>query len=222
MPIVYHQLDPANAGQPGYAVAMELARQTVAQFGAVRWVGVGIAGGSCCAALALQPAPGVGFPAGHDLAGFGPAPIAGGFPAPIYGAPLPFAIAYGNSQLAAGGLDVGPLGGHAERAALTAAAGSALYTLPGSNDAVLFVELTCCGGCQGWLNGGGGGVPNPYNGLINGVGATTLHVWWRWEYPGPGLPPGMGGVALVGGVPAMNAFHGAALPLQLADINANW
>jgi len=222
MPIQYFQVDPANAAQPGYNIAKELARQTVAQFGAVRWVGVGIAGGSCCAAVALAPAPGIGFPAVQQMAGFGPPPFGGGFPLPIYGGALPYAAAYGNSQLAAGGLALGPLGGHAERSALTAAAGAPLYVIPGTNDAVLFVELTPCGGCQAWLNGGGGGVANPYNGVINGVGATNLYVWWRWEYPGPGLPGGMGGQVVLGGVAAMNAWHALALPAQLADINANW
>ncbi|MEW5928985.1 MAG: hypothetical protein AB1941_16110 [Gemmatimonadota bacterium] len=207
MPVVAYQLVPANAGSPGYAVAKELARQTVAQFGAVRGLGVGIGGGSCCAAVALAPAGGAGFPAGAALNAFGPPPGA----LPLYGGALPYGIAYGNSQLAAGGLALGPLGGHAERAALTGAGGLALYTLPGTNHAVLFVELTPCGPCATWLGGGGGGVANPYNGVINGGGATTLNVWWRWVYPGDG------------GVPAMNAFHAMTVAAQLAQINgATW
>lgn len=207
MPIVLNQLVPANAGQPGYAVAKELARQTIAQFGAVRWVGVGIAGGSCCAALAINPNPGAGFPASQALLNFVPAAPPGTIAAPNFGGALPYGIVFGNSQLAAGGLALGPLGGHAERAALTAAAGMALYTLPGGNNAVLFVELTPCAPCQIWLNGAGGGVANPYNGVINGAGATTLNVWWRWVYPDDG------------GVAAMNAFHALGLAAQLAQVN---
>lgn len=216
MPIVYNQLVPANNGQPGYAEAKELARQTVAQFGAVRFAGAGIAGGSCCAAVALAPAGGALYPAVAALTAFGPPPMGpGGVPlpagVPLYGPVLLYGIAFGNSQLAAGGLDLGPLGGHAEQAALTGAGGNALYTLPGTN-AVMFVELTpCLPRCQPWLNGGGGGVANPYNGTINGAGLTTLNVWWRWVYPGGG------------GLAAMNAFHGQALAAQLADINgAGW
>lgn len=47
MSIVLHQLIPGNTANAGYGIAKELARQTVAQFGAVRGVGVGIGGGSC-------------------------------------------------------------------------------------------------------------------------------------------------------------------------------
>lgn len=206
MPIAYHQLVPANAGNVGYAVAKELARQTVAQFGAVRWVGVGIAGGSCCAALAVAPNGVAGYPAAAAVAGFGPAPAPGGIAPAIYGAALPYGIVYGNSQLAPGGLALGPLGGHAERASLTAANGIPLYMVA-ANNAVLFVELMPCGPCQAWLNGGGGGVVNPYNGVINGGGPTTLNVWWRWQYPGDG------------GVIAMNTFHALTLAGQLLLIN---
>lgn len=85
MPIVMNQLIPANAGQPGYAVAKELARQTIAQFGAVRWLGVGIAGGSCCAALAVNPNPVAGFPASQALINFIPAAPPGVFAVPNFG-----------------------------------------------------------------------------------------------------------------------------------------
>jgi hypothetical protein len=212
MPIVYHQLTPANAAVVGYAVAKELARQVVAHFEAVRGLGVGIANGSCCAALSVVPAAGAGFGAAQPLVGFGPAPGV----LPAWGAPaLPYAIVFGNSQIAAGGLAAGAIGGHAERAALTAAvggagaAGLALYH-PIANQGVLFVELMACVPCQTWLNGGGGGVANPYNGVINGAGLTTLNVWWKWPYPG------------AGGVAAMNAFHAQNATLQLADVNATW
>lgn len=219
MPIVFNQLVPANNGQPGYAEAKELARQTLAFYGQVAGLGVGIAGGSCRAAVAVVPAP-PAFPAGQAIAGFG-APPPGGLPAPIPGAALPYSIAFGNSQLAMGGLAPGPLGGHAERAALTAAAGQVLYTIGGGNQAVMFVELTPCGPCQAWLNGGGGGVANPFNGVINGFGPTTLNVWWRWEYPGPGLPVGMGGVAVLGGLNQMDMWHTLQWVMQgqLADVN---
>lgn len=213
MPIVYNQLIPGNVGLAGYAVAKELARQTVAQFGAVRGVGVGIGNGSCCAAVAMAlPHPPAPPPFPHASAVTGYAPLAPGavYPLPTFGAALPYGAAFGNSQLAAGGLALGPLGGHAERAALTAAGGNPLYTLPGGNNAVLFVELAPCAPCQAWLNGGGDGVVNPYNGMINGAGAITLNVWFRWPYPGGG------------GVAAMTAFHALPLPAQLADINANW
>lgn len=222
MPIVYNQLIPANNGQVGYAVAKELARQQVAQFGAVRGAGVGVGPGSCCAALAVAPNAGVGFAAANSLAGFAVAAV-GAVPPALWGGALAYSVVYGNSQMAAGGLVMGVVGGHAERAALTAAgnAGLNLYMVA-LNQAVLFVELEPCGGCQNWLNGGGGGVANPFNGVINGAGAVTLNVWYRWSYPGPPALPAIGG----GGVPlamtgaaAMNAFHGMALPAELAQIN---
>ncbi len=223
MPLVYNQLLPANAGQPGYAEAKELARQTLAFYGQVAGMGVGIGGGSCRAALAVAPAA-PAYPALSAITGFA-APLPGFLPQPVTGAILPYGIAFGNSQLAAGGLVLGPVGAHAERAALTAAAGTPLYVLPGGgNNAVLFVELTPCANCQTWLNGGGGGVANPYNGVINGFGATTLYVWWRWEYPGPALPAGMGGVALLGGINEMELWHTWewVMPGQLGDVDGNW
>ncbi len=222
MPIVANQLVPANAGLPGYAVAKELARQQVAQFGAVRGAGAGIGPGSCCAAVAVVPNAGAGFPAAQALGGFGAIPLGGAAPPPIFGAVLPFAVVYGNSQMAGGGLVLGPVGGHAERAALTATgnAGLALHMVA-ANQAVLFVEMQPCGPCANWLNGGGGGVANPFNGVINGMGAVTLNVWYRWSYPGPPALPAIGGGAavLTTGPVAMNAFHALALPAELANIN---
>jgi hypothetical protein len=205
MPLVYHQLIPANVGQPGYLVAKELAKQTVATYAPTRGVGVGIGGGSCCAALAVTNAF---WGAGMQVAGFGGPWLN----QPIWGGPLLYGVVCGNSQLAGGGLAMGPngpIGGHAERAALTIANGATLYDI-GGNNSVLFVELDTCNGCHTWLNGGGGGVANPFNGIINGFGATTLHVWWRWTYPGGG------------GVAAMNMFHGLNPQLELIDINVNW
>jgi hypothetical protein len=242
MPVVYHQLHPANNALPGYAVAKELARQTVEQFGQVRNLGAGVANASCCAAFATAPGAGLGLlPAtallGYPVAFPGP-PRPGGINPPTLGGPLPYAISYGNSQMAGGGLVLGPVPGHAERTALAAVVAAppgmpppppALHNI-GGNNAVLFVELTPCGACQAWLNGAGGGaVVNPFNGIVNGGGAVTLHVWWRWEYPTvapAALPAGMGGVAILGGSQAMNTFHsglGFALSGQVAHINGpNW
>ncbi|HXM55415.1 MAG TPA: hypothetical protein VOB72_08495 [Candidatus Dormibacteraeota bacterium] len=231
MPIVYHQLAPANNGLPTYAIAQQLARQTIVQFGQVRGIGAGIGHGSCSAAVAIAPAAVAGYPAANQVAGFQPVVIPGpprpGAPTAVVwggGGALPYAIAFGNSRMAAGGLVAGPLGGHAERAALTAVPGAALHTVGGVH-AALFVELTPCANCQNWLNGAGDGVANPFNGVINGVGGTTLHVWWRWEYPPAGLPAGMGNVVALGGVDAMLDFHrsiGFAVTNQLNHVIANW
>ena len=218
MPIVINQFIPANNLLQGYAIAKELARQQVAQFGAVRGAGVGVGPGSCCAAVAVTPNAGVGFAAASAVAGFG----AGAVPAAIPGAVLPYAVVFGNSQMAAGGLVEGPVGGHGERAALTNVVneGLTLYMVA-ANQAVLFVELNPCADCAIWLNGGGGGVANPYNGVINGAGAVTLNVWYRWAYPGaPALPAiGAAPALAITGPAAMNAFHALTLPLELADID---
>jgi hypothetical protein len=223
MPIVTNQLIPANAALPGYALAKELARQQVAQFGAVRGAGAGVGPGSCCAAVAVVPNAPAGFAAAPAVAGFGPVPPGGAVPPLVPGAPLPYSVVYGNSQMAAGGLVPGPVPGHAERAALAnaAAAGLALYMVA-PNQAVLFVELSPCAPCAGWLNGApGGGIANPFNGVINGGGAVTLNVWYRWSYPGPPALPAIGAAAPLAilGAAAMNAFHALALPAELADIN---
>ncbi|MBU2537704.1 MAG: hypothetical protein KKH22_04645 [Proteobacteria bacterium] len=231
MPIVQNQLIPANAGLPGYAVAKELARQQVAHFGAVRGAGAGVGPGSCCAAVAVIPNPGLGFAAAPAVAGFGAVPPGGVVPPAVAGAPLPYSVVYGNSQMAAGGLVLGPVAGHAERAALTntqaAGLGLGCLHMVAPNQAVLFVELAPCGGCAGWLNGvAGAGVANPFNGIINGAGVVTLNVWYRWSYPGPPALPAIAGVAPALAVPggaAMNAFHALLLPAELADINgASW
>lgn len=182
MPVFPFQLTPANAGQPGYAIAQSLARETIRHFDAVRNIGVGIGPASCCAAFAVVPAP--GFPA------------VGG---------QPYGITFGNSQVAAGGLDQGPVGGHAERCAITAAGNNALG--PIAPDAVLFVELAPCPGCSVWLGGGGGGVANPYNFGPLPAGAN-LYVWYAFPYT-------------PAGVAAMAAFHNTALAAQLA-VAATW
>ncbi|EMK5831999.1 hypothetical protein I6M88_11785 [Citrobacter sedlakii] len=193
MPIIFHELIPGNAGNAGYAIAKELACQTAIHFNAVANLGLGIANASCRAAVAVEANPGLGLPNAND----------------IFGAVMPFAIIYGNSQFAAGGLAMGmgngALGGHAERAALTAANGLPLYIIPDTTNAVLFVELSPCQGCFHWLNGiNGVGVPNPYNNVINNGGATTLNVWYAWSHPND--------------VDLMIAFHGMLLAHQLANI----
>ena len=224
MPIVQNQLIPANAGLPGYAVAKELARQQVAHFGLVRGARVGVGPGSCCAAVAVNPNAGAGFPAVKAVAGFGPIPPGGCVPSVVAGPALPFSVVYGNSQMAPGGLVLGPVGGHAERAAFTNAAGSTLFMVA-PNQAVLYVELTPCGHCTSWLNGAPGtSVPNPFNGVINGVGAVTLNIWYRWSYPGPPALPSIGAAPplAVAGAVAMNRFHSQALPAEFADIGATW
>jgi hypothetical protein len=182
MPVTIQQLIPANAGLPYYAEAQALALATINQFGAVRGVDVGIGPASCCAGFAVAPA--AQFPAlpGHA-----------------------FGATFGNSRIAAGQLDEGPVGGHAERCALTAAGNNHLVSaFGGAGAAVLFVELAPCGGCANWLQGGGGGVANPFN---FGVGGQTLHVWYAFPYPA--------------GVGAMTAFHNTPLAAQQVVV-AGW
>lgn len=154
MPVIVRHLTPNNALQPGYATAQVLAQETVLHFAAVRGMNVGVGPASCCAALAVQPSH--QFPA---LPGQG------------------FGVAFGNSQVAAGGLDQGPVGNHAERCALTAAGNNHLAL---TNPAVMFVELAPCNGCLNWLEGNGGGVANPYD---FGPYGDTLNVWYAFDYP---------------------------------------
>lgn len=180
MPVFTFRLTPANAGQPGYAIAQTLATETVRHFAAVRSIGVGIGPASCCAAFAVVPAP--GFPA------------VGG---------QPYGVTFGNSRVAAGGLDQGPVGGHAERCAITAAGNNALGHI--APDAVLFVELAPCLGCAVWLAGGGGGVANPYN---FGPAGANLYVWYAFPYDAAGIA-------------GMEVFHNTALAAQLA-VAATW
>jgi len=187
MPVNTYQLRPAQAGNPGYAVAKVLATATVNQFGAVRGVRVGVGDGSCCAAVAVVPGP--GFPAVGNVGG------------------TPFGVAYGNSAMIRGGLVVENVGSHAERAALTAAGanGLALFLLPGTNHAVIFIELAPCPGCATWLAGGGGGVANPYAANLGPAGPITLNAWYGWPYPA--------------GVGNMQAFHTTPVGAQQATVN---
>lgn len=209
MPIALHQFTVAGAGQPGYYEALELARHCVEQyeFQVLTGPGGGIATGSCWAALAVQPNPGIGWQAP------GAVHVAGGLGATLAG--LPYSMVFGNSRMAYINSMVNVPGAppnfssHAERNALVAAGGNglALHTLAAhANNSVLFVQLAPCGPCNAWLGGGGGGVPNPFAAAIGG--ATTLNVWYRFPYPG--------------GVGAMNAWNGSTRAVKLADINANW
>jgi hypothetical protein len=211
MPVAYYQLHPMNSGNPGFAVAIDLASQVIGHFYQVRGVRVGIGPGSCCAAVAVQP--GGGYPAAHELLGFD---TSGGpqWPTPDYGAARPYAIVYGNSQLTRRGLDMDAVGGHAERVALNAAVNltPGLYDIGGSN-AVLFVELTPCGPCQNWL----ANIP-----AFQGFGAPTLNVWWRWEYPDWNSAQNLGGIESVGGLNAMIAFHGLACDDELSQVLSSW
>lgn len=106
MGIFYHQFTAVGAAaQPMYAEAVQLATACAHHFTPMAGIGIGIANGSCRAAVAVN------FPPNY----------------PAY-AGNPFGVMYGNSQLAAQGIAVGQgggaLGAHAERAALTAGAGA--------------------------------------------------------------------------------------------------
>jgi hypothetical protein len=208
MPIAYYQLHPMNAAAPGYAVAIELASQVIAHFGAVRGSRVGIGPGSCCAAVAVQP--GGGYFAAHHLVGFDDRYGGAQSQTAMYEtAALPYAIVYGNSQLTVRGLDMDAVGGHAERVALNAA--RTLYVT--GNNAVLFVELTPCGPCQQWL-------ANIQ--AFQGFGAPTLNVWWRWEYPDWNTARNLGGIEPVGGLDGMVRFHGLECQEELNQVINDW
>ena len=198
MGIFYHQFTAFGAAaQPMHAAAVQLATACAQHFAMIAAWHIGIGNSSCRAAVAVN--------------------------SPFYPAIIgqPFGAMYGNSQLAIQAIALGHggavLGGHAERAALSAGAIPGLPPVPlytvvpgiGNLQAVLYVDLAPCLNCQFWLNGLGGGVPNPYNGIINGLGATTnLHVSYRWPYT-------------PAGVAAMVAFHGNPLPAQVGII-AGW
>ena len=176
MPIFYYDLRPQNAHVPTYGIAKVLAMETARLFGAVRHAGAGIGIDSCCAAFAVYPDQQI-----HAIEN------------------QQFGATYGNSQIAARGLDLGPLGGHAERCAITAAGNYGLTPL--EPDAVLFVELEPCDGCKNWLLGNGGGVENPYD---FGPTGKTLCVWYAFPYPG--------------GVQAMHDFHNLSVEDQQNEI----
>lgn len=105
---------------------------------------------------------------------------------------------------------LGPIGGHAERAALNNANNDHLNLyLPLPNNVVMFVELSPCPPCQGWL----GGATNPYAAAMPGV---NLNIFYRWAYPiaRPTDP--------VHGKYGMIEFHSLPIAHQLVEITAIW
>ncbi len=211
MPVVIRQLTPVNVGQPGYAVAKELARQCADQYhlNILPGPGGGIAAGTCWAALAV--AAGGPFPnlapvnsAGAAVAGGGVQVGAGG---------LGYGISFGASQMARINAQVALPGfgggGHAERVAINnaSAVGQGLYLLAGNN-AVMFVQLHPCNGpgtpdCQTWLGAVGTHAYSPQLNAI-GPGAVTLNVYYRFAYPG--------------GYAAMTAWNNTTRAAKQADI----
>src|SRR5689334_14347087 len=116
MPIVRHQFTaPGAAGQPGYAIAMELAKQRVDQYhlNILMGAGGGIGRNSCWAALAVTPSPAYPAPVAVNPAGPPGAPIGGAWGA------LPYGIVFGQSRMAMVNALVAVPGfgggGHAER-----------------------------------------------------------------------------------------------------------
>ncbi|EPJ77580.1 MULTISPECIES: hypothetical protein [Pseudomonas] len=203
MPVVLHQFTVAMGGvmNPGYLEALELARQCATHAHTQALPGAGIAHGSCWAALATVSNPGAGFPLGNAVAG---------------GAALPYGVVFGNSRFSiVGAFAVVPgapavgFSGHAERNALVVAGGNGLvpYGLvaPNAGDWVMYVQLHPCQYCLPWLQGaGGGGLLNPFAGLI--AGAQNLHVWYRWAHNPVGCA-------------AKDTWNGLPLATKLAQIN---
>ena len=158
--INYHQLLPTTTHLFFYNVASNLATAVMSEYENVRGMRVGIANGSCCAAVAVN--------------------INGNYPAyagAVYG------ICFGNSQIAIHHLAPIPaaVAGHAERVAMgTATApggpGLMLFPQPGpppSFIAVLYVELEPCPSCQTWL-----GATYP---------TVNLDVWYKFPYTTAGI-----------------------------------
>ena len=54
------------------------------------------------------------------------------------------------------------------------------------------------------------------------MGAPTLDVWWRWEYPDWNTAQHLGGVEAVGGLNAMKTFHGLECGAELTRVNTDW
>ena len=140
MGIFYHQFTAVGAAaQPMHAEAVQLATACAQHFAMIAAWHIGIGNGSCRAAVAVN--------------------------SPFYPAIIgqPFGAMYGNSQLAIQGIALGHggavLGGHAERAALSAGAIPGLAPVPlytvapgiGNLQAVLYVDLAPCLNCQFWL-----------------------------------------------------------------------
>lgn len=179
--ITFHHFRGNRDNHPTRNIACELAKQVIGFYGPVRPAKAGISVGSCNAALAITP--NTVYPAVKEIAGVE------GNTAQYTENVLDYGIAFGNSQIAMSKVDLGKLGKHAERCALTAAAqrGATPYTMDQHN-AVLYVELDCCGPCHEWLNGRGdsNGIQNPFQALID-TNEIHLHIWTRWEYPGLGI-----------------------------------
>ena len=140
MGIFYHQFTAVGAAaQPMHAEAVQLATACAHHFTPMAGIGIGIANGSCRAAVAVN------FPPNY----------------PAY-AGNPFGVMYGNSQLAAQGIAVGQgggaLGAHAERAALTAGAGAGggpvpLYTVAVAGALPMRYYLSNCNPVRGVRTG---------------------------------------------------------------------
>ncbi|MBS1377256.1 MAG: hypothetical protein HPZ84_14505 [Desulfovibrionaceae bacterium] len=157
--INYRQLLPTTTHLFCYNVASNLATAVMSDYEKVRGMRVGIANGSCCAAVAV------------NITGNYPA-----YPGTNYG------ICFGNSQIAIRGLAPLPdnVGGHAERVAMgTATAhggpGLMLFAQPAPlpSLAVLYVELKPCPSCQIWL-----GATYP---------TVDLDVWYKFPYTSAGI-----------------------------------
>jgi hypothetical protein len=88
---------PGVAAVAMYNEARELAALVDDQFAAVRGAAAGVGPGSCCAAVAVVPAP-PDWPAAVSLLGNGA---------------LPFAVVYGNSRMLPGGLALNVAAAHA-------------------------------------------------------------------------------------------------------------
>jgi hypothetical protein len=176
MPVVINQATNANAVQPRYADAIELARQCADQYhlNILPGAGGGIAGGSCWAAVAVEP--NANFPNLDPINPAGAIPNGGGVHIGIGG--LGYGISFGNSQMAMINGQVGLPGfgggGHAERVAINNINPIANLHTP-LDQAVMFVQLHPCNGpgtqqCQAWLNN-------------LALGTTTLYVYYRFPHP---------------------------------------
>ena len=157
--IIYHKLLPTTTHLLFHNVASSLATAVMSKYENVRGIGVGIANGSCCAAVAVK------------INGNYPA-----YPGTTYG------ICFGNSQIAIRGLAPLPdnVGGHAEKVAMgTATApggpGLMLFTqpVPLLPLAVLYVELKPCLSCQTWL--------------AETYPTVDLDVWYKFPYTREGI-----------------------------------
>ncbi len=202
MPVQFHGAVSAAAASAGKTIAKQLAGLCAQHFAHWRGIQPGLGGASCCAAVAINPLEGVAPAANSPFAG---------------GGALAYAVSFGNSQMAAGGLVHTALANfpaHAERAAIATASGtSPLYTPnapPNDHHFYLYVELAPCAPCQAWLAGtvNPGAAENPMGIRFAHGSPDTLHVWNGWAYNDAG-------------VNAMQNFHDQTIANQLAAI-AGW